>query len=345
MNNQSILNNLVNENERNVFKAMYQDMETGKAILNPKQLGVFLREATLPNTILRDASFELMERPKMELNRTGINGRVLTNGYNASGVTDENIAAADVDFGANELDVKKLKALCEITDDEKDDNIEQAQFEQTLLSMMGERVGEDLEFWALFADTTIPRATNALLNTADGWLKKSGTKLNSTGNAAENTDGDFDLDNTVEAMFDKMIAEMPPRWRDRSKLAFYVPFEVEDAYRNLLKSRGTVLGDSVQTNFAPLSYKNIPVKTCTTLDAEDARSIDNTATSILCRPDQMKYGVFKQVSVEPERKPGLELTKYWFRIRTDVEYTFRNTAVTAKMTTAEVAAIQESHKL
>ena len=157
MGNEATLNQLVNEQEKAVFKSMRTDMETGKAVLNVEQLGYFLREATLDNTILREV---------------GINGRVLTNGYDVNGETDPEIPAADVDFGANELDVKKLKAMCEIEDDEKEDNMTQAQFEQTLLQMMGERIGEDLEYWALFADSEVARSDDPLLNTNDGWLKK-----------------------------------------------------------------------------------------------------------------------------------------------------------------------------
>jgi HK97 family phage major capsid protein len=343
MDNSQVLNQIVNENEKSAFKAMYTDMVTGKAILNPEQLGQFLRYATLPQTILSDAKFELMNRPKKELNRTGINGRVLTNGYNSAGVTDgSNITAADVDFGANELDVKKLKAMCEITDDEKEDNIEQAQFEQTLLSMMGERIGEDLEYWALFGDTSL--SSDGLLGTNDGWLKIAGNQLKSKG--VDSASGSFDLaTGTVEDMFDKMIVAMPPRFRNRTNLKFYVPFEVEDAYRNLLKSRGTQLGDSTQTGFSGLSYKGIPIQHCNTLDAEDARTAAGNVKCTLQDPRNMNYGVWKNITVEPEREPAKENTKYWFRIRADVEYNFREAAVVSSMTADEVSKIQASHKI
>ena len=121
MSNVDTLNEIVNEQEKAVFKSMRTDMSTGKALLNVEQLGYFLREATLDNTILRDADFKLMKSFKKLLNRTGINGRVLTNGYDVNGATDPDIDPADVTFGANELDAKKLKAMCEIEDDEKED--------------------------------------------------------------------------------------------------------------------------------------------------------------------------------------------------------------------------------
>lgn len=331
MGNESTLNQLVNEQEKAVFKSMKTDMETGKALLNVEQLGYFLREATLDNTILRDADFKLMQSFKKHLNRTGINGRVLTNGYDVNGETDPNIPKADVDFGANELDAKKLKAMCEIEDDEKEDNMTQAQFQQTLLQMMGERIGEDLEYWALFSDTEIARSKDPLLNTTDGWIKKCVNTINSTSIAPSN--GVFDINDGPEAIFDAMIKAMPPRFRkNRRQLKFYVPFELEDAYRNILIARGTGLGDSAQIGFNPLSFKGIPIEHCSTLDDEDGRSIDSKVTAILTNPKNLAYGLWKNLSVEPERIAKNELTRYWFRMRGDVDYYFRNGAVTAKMT-------------
>lgn len=341
MNNQKILDQIVHPLEKAAFKNMRSDMATGKALLNPEQLGYFLREATLDNTMLSDADFKLMKSFKKDLNRAGINGRVLTNGYKANGDTDPDITAADVDFGANTLDAKKLKAMCEIEDDEKEDNIEGEQFEQTLLQMMGERIGEDLEYWAVFADTSISRSTDALLNTTDGWIKLCANKIVSKG--VDATNGLFEAESGVEAMFDAMIQNLPARFRkNRSQLKFYVPFEVEDAYRNLLISRGTNLGDSAQTGFNSLAFKGIPVVHCATLDDETGRGIDTTATSFLTNPQNLAYGVWKNLFVEPERKPGDELTKYWFRIRGDVDYYFRNGAVTAKITESEAAALPEA---
>lgn len=339
---EAILNEIVNPEEYAVFKGMKTDMESGKALLNPEQLGKFLREAQINNTILNQADFQLMKSFKKQLTRVGINGRVLQSGYKAEGkTTNPDLTPADVDFDYNELDAKKLKAMCSIEDEEKEDNIEKEQFENTLLSMMGERVGEDLEFWALFADKTA--TNNNLLSTTDGWIKKAGVQIKSK--EADPAKGVFDLKNTIEAMFDSMIKNMPIRFRQkRPLLKFFVPFEVEDAYRNLLKSRGTSLGDETQTGFNGLAYKGIPIEYCPTLDAEDGRILDNTATSILTNPKNMAWGIWKNLSIEPDRIPKEERTDYYYRIRGDVDYYFRNATVTAKISAAEAESIAEQSK-
>lgn len=332
----AILNNLTDPREIAAFKSMYSDMEDGKAVLNPEKLATFLREATIPNTILRDARLKLMSSTEAELNRTGINGRVLQEGSlnGALGTTKEDLTAADVEFGANTLNAKKLKALCEITDDEKEDNLEQAQFENTLLSMMGERIGEDLEALALFGDTT---SSNILFKSFDGWIKKA------TNTITDGTDCDVTA-NTIEAMFDAMIAAVPPRHRNRNKLKFYVPFEVEDAYRNLLKARDTVLGDTTQTGFGGLAYKNIPITHAPTLDFEDCRAIDDTGKIVLSDPNNMVYGVYKQITVEPERIVKKELTQYYFRMRADVQYEYTNATVVGSIDETVLEGLPEASK-
>lgn len=349
MNNQQILNNIVNPNEQAVFKSMREDMETGKALLNPEQLGQFLREATINNTILKDADFSLMQSFKKQLNRVGLAGRVLQNGYDSTGATNSELTPGEVEFGVNELDAQKLKALCSIEDDEKEDNMTKEAFEQTLLSMMGERIGEDLEAWALFGDSELTTADQPLFATIDGWIKTSETKVQSAEQKKAASDGnaDFDLSkDTVESMFDAMIYAMPLRFRqNRTKLKFYVPYEVEDAYRNILKSRGTALGDSTQVGFEELKYKNIPVVYCPTLDAEDGRALDDTATSLLVDPSNLAYGIWKNVSIEPDRLAKYERTDYYYRIRGDVDHYFRNATVTAKITADEAAALPAASKV
>ena len=57
--NEQVLSQIVNPAEKAVFKSMRTDMETGKALLNPQQLGQFLKAATINQTILHDATSRL----------------------------------------------------------------------------------------------------------------------------------------------------------------------------------------------------------------------------------------------------------------------------------------------
>lgn len=305
----------------------------GKAILAPENLGKFLKAMQLDQPILSKSKFELMKSTEKNLNRIGIVGRALTSGYeagteaNGRGKTRELTEAEkkSVSFGANTLRAKKLKACAMIEDDDLEDNIEGEALKNTLLELMGQKIGEDFEFWGMYADTSIDHANNKFLYMADGWLKRAGTKL------TQGTEFDVTGANGVENMFDWMIAKLSPRFRRRDKLVFYVPFEVEEAYRNLLKQRNTSLGDQVTMGYAPLTYKKIPIINPVTLDDPEGRTITSKGHCLLTDPLNLAWGVKSKLSIEPERKPGPERTDYWYRFRGDVNYFWTEGVVESSM--------------
>ena len=177
MTNEQILSQIVNEQEREVFKSMRSDMNSAGALLNPEQFNQFMRAAIINQTILNDASFRKMNAMQQVVSSTKVVGRVLQNGYDSTGATEDQLTAATIGFGKAELNSTKLKALTGILDDDKEDNIEQAQFEQTLLTMMGEAVGVDLEALCVFGDDSYtsgsPAAKDPLFSTFDGWLTQA----------------------------------------------------------------------------------------------------------------------------------------------------------------------------
>lgn len=358
-NNQEILNQIVHPVEKAVFKSMRTDMETGKALLNPQQLGQFLRHATLNQTVLKDATFDILTSYEKEYVQTGINGRVLQPGYDSNGDTQTELDAADVDFDVTLLQTTKLKAMCSIQDDEKDDNIEKEAFEQTLLTMMGERTGEDLEIWNLFSDKTLTslssdsaehKQVTKFLSNNNGWIKQAGHTLKSSDVIDAEGSGRADFaptTGTVLDMFDAMIYAMPLRLRQRNNLKFYVPFEVEDAYRNYLASRGTALGDATQTGFAtPLMYKNIPIVNCQSFDAEDMRAYFQKGFSMLTNPTYLQYGIWKNLSIEPDRIPKEERTDYYYRLRAGNATVFKGLpTVVAEVSVDELAEMPDAARV
>jgi hypothetical protein len=347
MDNQYILSQLTNENEIAVFKSMRTDMATAKALLNEEQFAQFMQAATINQTILNDASFRRMNSTSQVVSSTKITGRVLQNGYKTvttkNDTTNDNLTPADVDFGKAELVATKLKALTSILDDDKEDNIEREQFEQTLLSMMGEAVGVDLEAVCVFGDTTYKSSGNPdpLFSCIDGWLTSATTTLKSDGAKGSGTK-DFDLADGITAMFDKMLYSMPAAYRQANlmkDLVFYVPYEVQEAYREFLIDRETGLGDSSLLNAEELKYKGIPVKYAPVLDAVDGRTVHGNVASILTVPEFLWYGVYKDLSVEPHRDVANEKTDYYYRIRCDAANQWTDAVIAAQITAAEAAAL------
>ena len=350
--NEHILSQIVNENEREVFKTMRSDMSSAKALLNDEQFNTFMRAATINQSILQDASFRRMNAMNQVVSSTSVVGRVLQNGYDSTGATEDQLTAATIGFGKAELNSTKLKALTSILDDDKEDNIEREAFEQTLLSMMGEAVGRDLEAVCVFGNDAYtsgsPAAKDPLFSTFDGWLEQAKSyQVKSDGAKGAGTK-DFDLDDGIDAMFDAMIGKLPVPYRAAglmNRLAFYVPWEVYDAYQNLLASRVDTLGDTNLTGRPALTYKNIPVKYAPVLDAADGRTVFGNVPSILTIPEFVWYGVYKDLSVEPNRIVAEEKTEYYYRIRCAASLQWADAFVTGVMTANEAAGVQADNKV
>ena len=318
MENAHILSQIVNEQEKEVFKSMRTDMAGAKALLNDEQFAQFMRAATINQTILNDASFRRMNSMNQVVSSTKIVGRVLQSGYKSAGVTQDELTPATIGFGKAELNATKLKALTSILDDDKEDNIEREAFEQTLLTMMGEAVGIDLEAVAVYGDTT----KTGLFGTMDGWLKTSTKHISSfTGS-------------TIIEKFDEMIAQMPAAYRQANlmkDLVFYAPFEVIEEYRNFLIDRETGLGDSSLLNAEELKYKGIPVKYAPVLDAADGRTSCGYTPIILTVPEFLWLGMYKDISIEPKRIVENEETEYYYRMRCDASLQWNDAVVVGEL--------------
>ena len=341
MTNEQILSQIVNEQEKEVFKSMRSDMNSAGALLNPEQFNQFMRAAIINQTILNDASFRKMNAMQQVVSSTKVVGRVLQKGYDSTGATEDQLTAATIGFGKAELDSTKLKALTGILDDDKEDSIEQAQFEQTLLTMMGEAVGVDLEALCVFGDDSYtsgsPAAKDPLFSTFDGWLTQATNTIQSS-NQSSST-GDFNIaTNGITSMFDAMINEMPVAYRQANlmkDLVFYVPWEVKDAYHDYLIDRETGLGDSSLLNNTELQYKGIPVKYAPVLDAVDGRTVHGAIPSMLTVPEFLWYGVYKDLSVEPDRIVAQELTNYYYRIRCAASLQWADSLIVADCAAAD----------
>ena len=349
--NEHILSQLVNDAEIEVFKSMRSDMSGAKALLNEEQFAKFIKPATINQTILNDASFKRMKSTSQVVSSAKVTGRVLQTGYktvDGEQVTQNQLTPATIGFGKAELNATKLKAMTSILDDDKDDNIEGESFETTLLSMMGEAVGLDLEAVCVFGNKSYtsgsPAAPDRLFSTIDGWLKNA-TPVKSQGviTAAGSGTADFNLTNDgITGMFDAMLYKLPQAYRQANlmkDLVYYVPFEVFKAYRNFLIDRETGLGDSTLLNNPELEYNSIPVKYAPVLDAVDGRTVYGNVPSLLTVPEFLWYGVYKDLSVEPKRIVEDEETQYYYRMRCDASVEYTDSVIAAQITSSEAAAL------
>lgn len=334
-------------------KSMRDDMALHAGLLDRKQYNQFVRDMETNQTILKDAAFQRMTNPEEVTSGARILGMVLQDGYDTEGNTNPDLTPANIGFGHDVLNAKKLKAVTFIDDDDLEDNIERESFQTTQLSMMADRMGTDTEIIAVFGDSELEIGENdstpKVLKTMDGWGKRSTNKLESSELAETNSDIAFNVhENTIESMFDAILRAIPTNIRQSAlmnEFRFYAPYEVADAYRNLIISRETGLGDNALTGNIPLSYKNYPIVYSPVLDSVEGRALDGTLTTFGAFPSLLKWGVYKDIKVEPERKPAIERTNFWYRMRVACGLRVFSSLITAKLTAAEGLEIQDENKL
>lgn len=331
--NAGILNSIVNQAA--AYKSVFGT--PGKAILNPEQAGRFLRTATEQQLILKEASVFTMKSHTKNLDRIEIEGRVLTSGYDIDGKTralsdDEKVGVTNFQ---NQLVAKKLKTQAVIEDDELEDNLEGKAFANTLIDMTGEKIGYDMEAWAVWANTSgITYAEDKLLNSTEGWLSKAGNKI--YGEAGSH-DADFDPADP-ESLFKALIKALPKKYlRNRSQMRFYVPFEIEDAYRDIQADKPTAYGDATAQGYAPLQYRNIPIVNPDSLDDTQAIDLWDTRAAMLQNPVNMQCGIWRQIGMEPDRNAQLEQTEYITTMRGDVHFNNQFAGVAAFLDAAKPA--------
>jgi len=304
------------------FKSITVD-SLGDSVLAPEKFNQFVRAMQERTVILPEARFIQMDSQITEIDRVGFTGRVLTVGNEADGSQKvlEETEFVKPAFHTNKLVAKEMQAITAIRDRALRRNIERGGFENTLVDLFGEAAGRDLEEWAIFAKEG---STDALLSLTDGWIEKSANKIYGGG-----TTPDFDTaaDDFPENVLTALLDALPKQYLiNRAEWRFYVPYEIEDGYRNLLKQRGTALGDRAQTEGGGLMFKGIPVVYCPMLERADEST---GRVAMLQHPDNMAWGVFHEVTIEREREAKARRTDFVLTIEADAHYEDENAAVVA----------------
>lgn len=277
--------------------------DLGSSVLTPEKADRFIRVVEGSTPILNEARRYTMTSYERDIDRTGFGARILH-------VPDDGAAYSDPTFATNKLSVVEVMATIGIKDDALEDNIEKENFENTLIDMIADRAGIDMEELFLKGDTA---SADTYLALTDGWLKLAANQLD--GAAA-----DFDP-TKVEDMFQALFDAVPKKYiRDRNQWRIYCSYKIEDDYRDVLRSRGTGLGDTAQTTGQRLYFKGFPVVPVGNMPDGKA---------LLAHPDNLVYGVYRDIRIEPDRMPKLRQTDFVVTMRIDANYEDENAAAAA----------------
>jgi HK97 family phage major capsid protein len=276
----------------------------GTSILTPEASERFIRVLADSTPLLQDARLIVMNSHTRNIDRLEYEAGFLRAAADAA---DESKPARK----QNQLIAAKVRGIVGIEDDALEDNIERDAFEQTLLEMIANRAGFDLENLYLNGDTSGATGTVAqrYMAVLDGWMTLAGNSVDET---------DFDATKVEEALEAALQAVPKKHIRNRTNWRFGVHWDIENAYRDVLRERGTGLGDSAQTGDGELRYKGIPVKVVPNM-AEGA--------GLLYRLGNPVYGVYRDVRIEPDRIPTSETTNFVVSARVDAHYENEDAAV------------------
>jgi hypothetical protein len=306
-----------------------------KSILAPVKFDQFVRAMQHQTKILPAARFIDMDSQQVDIDRVGFVGRIIKSGdkYNSGTGKWEHRVLEEGEFAkpafhTNTLLAKELQAITGLRDKALRRNIEKGNFEGTLIDLFGEAAGRDMEEFAIFADTDIEYATDDVLCRTDGWAKRAANKVYGSGGSK-----DFDpaANTWPENLFEALLQATPKQFlQNPSEWRIYVDWETRNDYHDLLKARGTALGDQAQSSDFALYYKGYLVEYIPMLErAKTVQAGGPGRVAMLQHPDNTAWGIFYEVTIERDRVPKDRRTDFVLTFEGDADYEDENAATVA----------------
>lgn len=297
-----------------------------ESILQPVKFDAFVRTMQRRTNILQQARFIPMDSQSVDIDRIGFADRVITRAIKPDGTLKGTESKVQPSTSTNKLRAVEMRGSMGVTDRALRRNIERDGFSQTLQDLFAESSGRDVEEYGIIArEDTITDPEH--LGAGDGWAELAGNKVYNVDDTATGTDG------WPVNLFDEMIDALPKQYLvDPSDWRIFVPWSVLKDYRDYLRdNRQTVLGDSATTNGNIEMYNGFRIEVAAMLERSKDFETDGHMGDIcmLQHPDNMVWGVFHEMTIEPDRDPENRATNFYLTIEADVGYEDENAAVTA----------------
>lgn len=310
----------------------------GDGVLAVDKLAQYIRVIRENSPVLGGATYKKINGSSLAISRVDMANGIVTPGRDSTGakraVPLDDEASADV--RTNSLIPKELIAKLVIDYDALDYNLEQDVFEATLMDLFGTASYEDIERYFMYANTSIPWGTSRaskLLSINDGWLKTAGNHIYGLESTTGAADEDFDPDETAATwplpLFDALIKKLPSKYisgNNRQDYRFYVPWDVEDAYADLVAARPTLAGDNALLGKDTLTYKKIPVVSLGSFDDATYTALCGTP-AMLTKTSNMYWGTKRTMMVENQKDIDMRQLKNVLSLSVDCTYEDENATV------------------
>lgn len=293
----------------------------GGGLLSPQQAREFLRVLIDESILLKESNNQTSLSPKFEVPRISFGNRILRPGTEGARLADGSRVKPTT--GLVTLSTNLFKGEVPIADEVFEDNIERDALADTIMVMLAEAVGRDIEEYIIKSDadrTSSDGADFEVLAEFDGLIKQLQTGLPASHKVDASGFGTYDQ------LFRNMIAALPARYRrDPTALRFYVPVKHADGYQTELAGRGTPLGDTnVMENLRlKLAFRGVPVvpiPLMTGVSTVDGAEINYDNFVILTHPLNLYVGWHRRIRVERWRDPRDGATSFLPSLRVDAKY-------------------------
>lgn len=298
----------------------------GGGLLNAEQSNRFIDymwEATVLGDQVRTIR---MRADTVDIDKLGIGERLMRV---ATEAVDDGVNAGAT-FTKISLTTKKLRLDWEISTESLEDNIEGDSLEDHIARLMATQAGNDIEDVAINGDTAL--TGDPLLKAFDGWRKRAlaGGHVIDHGGATVN-----------RSVFNKALKAMPRKYMQRRNgLKFFTGSNVIQDYLFSLQNTSADyvtpevlaaagINNAVRTEgpagFTTGNAFGIPVQEVPlfleTLDGDYSGAAGDHADVWLTFPNNMLWGVKREIQVFREFKPKKDTTEYtmYCRVGTQIE--------------------------
>jgi HK97 family phage major capsid protein len=274
-----------------------------------EQVDEFIRLAITPQVLLPEVRNVRSDAVKWQESKIDFASRIMRPGT-------EGVRLADVDrakptTGVVEISTVLIRGEVPVTDEVMEDQVERAGFADTLMAMIAEAVGRDVEELMIAGDVAVV-GTDPYLGLFDGWLKKARTLAGAhLYNAA--ADGQ-----DYQAIFSRLLQMIPDKYkRVLTDFRYYLPMRTTEKYRDMLSRRGTPMGDLMLAGNGELTYQTIPIRGVPLIPITAGGT--DTSYILLTNPRNLYAGWHRAIRLEKWRDPREGVTSFVITARVDAE--------------------------
>jgi len=232
------------QNEEMIQKTIETSDFLNSGLLNPEQQDRFIVLVKKFSTLLPMVRFVRMPQPKMDIDKLHV-GEPVTES------ADENTDTGNLSkpkFNKVELVAKKVRSAWNISTETLQGNIEQDNFETTVMTAMTARIATDLEMLGIQGDITTfagdPTPTGRLLRRLDGWgVQTEAAHVLDVGGAS-----------IVKGIFAEMKRMMPKQYRNDPGLRWIISDTIANDWLDNIADRETDVGDRALVGNAIAPY-------------------------------------------------------------------------------------------